>query len=98
VLEKIVETYGFKSTLDGIKSALSALDASTSAEAAEKLNVIILIVGLYAVFTTIVLKVFPEYYWLLIVVLILETLLVAIPLYRFRKDFKEIYCLKNKRH
>jgi hypothetical protein len=102
VLEKIVETYGFKSTLDGIKSALSALDASTSAEATENLNVIILIVGLYAVLATLVLKVFPEYYWLLIVLFVLlslVTLYIAIQLYKFRKKFKEIhYYLKKKRH
>ncbi|MFP3131678.1 MAG: hypothetical protein RXR51_08935, partial [Nitrososphaeria archaeon] len=96
VLEKIVETYGFKSTLDGIKSALSALDASTSAEATEKLNVIILIVGLLTVLTT--LLTFPKYWWLIILLIILIVLLVCIPLYRFRKDVKEIYYLKKKRH
>jgi hypothetical protein len=95
VLEKIVETYGFKSTLDGIKSALSALDASASAEATEKLNVIILLVGLYTVFATIFLTVFPKFWWLIMLVV---GVLVGIPLYRFRKDVKEIYSLKNKRH
>ena len=93
VLEKIVETYGFKSTLDGIKSALSALDASTSAEATEKLNVIILIVGLLTVLTT--LLTFPKYWWLIILIVVV---LVCIPLSRFWEDVKEIYHLKNKRH
>jgi ABC-type multidrug transport system fused ATPase/permease subunit len=96
VLEKIVETYGFKSTLDGIKSALSALDASTSAEATEKLNVIILIVGLLTVLTS--LLTFPKYWWLIILLIILIVLLVGIPLSRFWEDFKEIYYLKKKRH
>jgi hypothetical protein len=82
VLEKIVETYGFKSTLDGIKSALSALDASTSAEATEKLNIIILIVGVLTVLTT--LLAFPKYWWLIILIV----LLVGVSLYRFRKKFK----------
>ena len=95
VLEKIVETYGFKSTLDGIKSALSALDASTSAEATEKLNVIILLVGLYTVFATIFLTVFPKFWWLIMLVVVV---LVGIPLSRFWEDFKEIYHLKKKRH
>jgi len=93
VLEKIVETYGFKSTLDGIKSALSALDASASAEATEKLNVIILIVGLLTVLTT--LLTFPKYWWLIILIVVV---LVCIPLSRFWEDVKEIYHLKNKRH
>jgi len=93
VLEKIVETYGFKSTLDGIKSALSALDASTSAEATEKLNIIILIVGFLTVLTT--LLTFPKYWWLIILIF----LLVGILLYIFRKKFKKIhYHLKKKRH
>jgi len=95
VLEKIGETYGFKSTLDGIKSALSALDASTSAEATEKLNVIILIVGLYTVLATLLLKAFPKYWWL---IMLFVVVLVGIPLSGFWEDFKEIYHLKKKRH
>jgi len=91
ILERIVETYRFKATLDGIKSALSALDASISAEAAEKLNVIILIVSIYAALTAWLLGTHPEYSWLTIVALPL----VALPLYVFWDNVREIYCPKG---
>ena len=91
ILERIVETYKFKATLDGIKSALSALDALASAEAAEKLNVIILIVSIYAVLTAWLQGTHPNYSWLALVVLPL----VALPLYAFRDHVREIYWPKG---
>lgn len=91
ILERVVETYKFKATLDGIKSALSALDALASAEAAEKLNVIILIVSIYAVLTAWLQGTHPNYSWLALVVLPL----VALPLYAFRDYVREIYWPKG---
>jgi len=91
ILERIVETYKFKATLDGIKSALSALDALASAEAAEKLNVIILIVSIYAVLTAWLQGTHPNYSWLALVFLSL----VALPLYAFRNYVREIYWPKG---
>jgi hypothetical protein len=50
ILERIVEDYGFKETLQGLRATLSSMDASVSAEASETLNKVILwasaIVGL----------------------------------------------------
>ncbi|MGC9209615.1 MAG: hypothetical protein ACP5GH_07260 [Nitrososphaeria archaeon] len=50
ILERIVEDYGFKETLQGLRATLSSMDASVSAEMSETLNKVILwasaIVGL----------------------------------------------------
>ncbi len=74
ILERIVQNYGFKATLDGLRSTLSNLDASVSAEAAEKLNKIILIASGIIGFLTMLLMIFTASHtnlYLLIIPIIL---------------------------
>ncbi|MGC9116940.1 MAG: hypothetical protein ACP5ID_05020 [Conexivisphaera sp.] len=88
ILERIVQQYGFKATLDVLKSALAALDASMSAEVMEKLNVIILFVGIYTVIVTLLETRWRVEYYILVAAAIFFVLPLLL---MFGDDIKSIY-------
>ncbi len=91
ILQVLVEQYGFKSTLEGLRSTLSALDTSASAEAVEGLNVIIIIIGVVTIMTTILPLSFTEKAIALAILIIL----LAPFFYVFRDALKSIYWYRS---